>query len=98
MDEKLADLLDAKEGVDEAAPDANVENKYLKKTKYIRTPHGDLESKSNFLFCLSFLHFQITTLTHLSLVLLFATHQSTPLSMRLQTKSSPMDLFQVELS
>ena len=45
MDDKLADLLDAKEGVDEAAPEADIENKYLKKTKYIRTKHGDLESK-----------------------------------------------------
>ena len=31
MDDKLADLLDAKEGVDEAAPEADIENKYLKK-------------------------------------------------------------------
>ena len=54
MDEKLADLLDAKEGVDEVAPDANMENKYLKKTKYIRTPHGDLESECMALSSLQF--------------------------------------------
>ena len=46
MDEKLADLLEAKEGVDDKAPNADLKNKYLKKKKYIRTPHGDLESKS----------------------------------------------------
>ena len=43
MDEKLQDLLEAKEGVDEAAPDADLDNKYTKKRKYIRTKHGDLE-------------------------------------------------------
>ena len=47
MDEKLADLLEAKEGVDEKAPNADLKNKYLKKKKYVRTPHGDLESKSS---------------------------------------------------
>ena len=48
MDEKLQDLLEAKEGVDEAAPDADLNNKYTTKRKYIRTKHGDLEGK---LFC-----------------------------------------------
>ena len=43
MDEKLQDLLEAKEGVDEAAPDADLNNKYTSKRKYIRTKHGDLE-------------------------------------------------------
>lgn len=45
MDEKLQDLLEAKEGVDEAAPDADLNNKYTTKRKYIRTKHGDLEGK-----------------------------------------------------
>ena len=45
MDEKLQDLLEAKEGVDEAAPDADLNNKYTSKRKYIRTKHGDLEGK-----------------------------------------------------
>ena len=45
MDEKLQDLLEAKEGVDEAAPDADLNNRYTSKRKYIRTKHGDLEGK-----------------------------------------------------
>ena len=52
MDEKLADLLEAKEGVDDKAPNADLTNKYLKKKKYIRTPHGDLESKSFTVNCI----------------------------------------------
>ena len=53
MDEKLQDLLEAKEGVDPLAPDADVENRYLERKKYIRTAHGDLLGNYFYMHCIS---------------------------------------------
>ena len=47
MDEKLQDMLEAKEGVDPLAPGSNLENRRLEKNKYIRTAHGDLLGRFN---------------------------------------------------
>ena len=45
MEEKLQDMLEAKEGVDPLAPNSNLENRRIEKNKYIRTVHGDLLGK-----------------------------------------------------
>ena len=77
MDEKLQDLLEAKEGVDEAAPDADLDNKYTKKRKYIRTKHGDLEGMGRNLLSSSNCNiFQITKSIPSSLEPLFVILQN----------------------